>query len=148
MTRQTEVSVSRGRRGCKQPATFLGWTTNPRMRSVRLSCEVCKIHKASLSWQCTSRPSRRPPHRRRRPADGLVIGHGTEENTAPHRDKEIHIPSGCCPDGQHNSSRVRPAIGCWYKSLLPVLSCPPWEGNVVRCVLTDDTKLAVQRWLS
>ena len=42
------------------------------------------------SSQWTSRPSRRPPHRRRRPADGLVIGHGTEGNTAPHRDKEIH----------------------------------------------------------
>ena len=39
---------------------------------------------------------------------------------------------------QHNASRVRPAIGCWYTSLLPLLSTPPWEGNVVRCVLTSD----------
>ena len=66
--------------------------------------------------------------------------HSTEGNTAPHREVEIHIPFGW----QHNASEVRPAIGCWYTSLLSVLSCPPWEGNVVRCVLTDDTKLAVQ----
>ena len=36
----------------------------------------------------------------------------------------------------------RPAIGCWWTSLLPVLSSSPWEGNVVRCVLTTDTRLA------
>ena len=44
--------------------------------------------------------------------------------------------------GQHNASRVRSAIGCWYTSLLPVLSCLSWEGNFVRCVLTGDTRLA------
>ena len=129
MARPTVVSVLRKRRGCKQPATFLGWTTNPR----NCLCEVCEIHKASLSRQCTSRPSHRPSHRRRRPADGLVIGHGKEGNTAPHRDKETHIPSGRCPDKQSQACT----------SLLSVLSCPPWE-DVLRCVLTDDTKLAVQ----
>ena len=46
------------RRGCKQPATFVG----SRLRSVQLSCEVCEIHKASLSWQCASQLSRHPPH--------------------------------------------------------------------------------------
>ena len=43
---------------------------------------------------------------------------------------------GAAPVGQHNASGVRPAIGCWYTSLLPVLSCSPWEGNFARCVLT------------
>ena len=28
--------------------------------------------------------------------------------------------------GQHTARKVRPAIGCWCTSLLPVLSCPPW----------------------
>ena len=36
-------------RGCKQPAAFMGWTTNPRRRSVRLSCEVCEAHRTSHS---------------------------------------------------------------------------------------------------
>ena len=54
------------------------------------------------------------------------------------------FPLGAAPMAQHNASGIKPAIGCWYTSLLPVLSCPPWEGNVVRCVLTGDTRLAVQ----
>ena len=99
---------------------------------------------SELSWQCTSRPSRRPPHRGRRPADGLVIGI-RQKGTQHHIERwESTFFLGAAPMGQHNASEVRPAIGCWYTSLLSVLSCPPWEGNVVRCVLTDDTKLAVQ----
>ena len=32
-----------------QPHSWV-WTTNPRRRSVRLSCQVCEAHKASHSW--------------------------------------------------------------------------------------------------
>ena len=49
-------------------------------------------------------------------------------------------------DGAWDRREHNPASrgSCKYTSLLPVLSCPPWEGNVVRCVLTGDTKLAVR----
>ena len=47
--------------------------------------------------------------------------------------------------GPLRASRARPpsytghAIECWNTSLLPVLSCLPWEGKFMRYVLTDDT---------
>ena len=91
-------------------------------------------------WYC--RPSCRPPHRRGRPARGLVMGCETERNEAPHRQRKSTFTLGAAPMGQHNASSVRPAIGCWYTSLSPVLSCLPWKGNFVRCVLTGDTRLA------
>ena len=65
------------------------------------------------------RPSCRLPHPKGRLADGFVIGHGTEGNTASYREERVHIHSRCCPVG------TALAIGCWYTSLLPVLSCPP-----------------------
>ena len=73
---------------------------------------------------------------------GLVIGRGTQGNTAPHREEKSTFTQGTALMEQHNASRVRPAVGCWYTLLLPVLSCVHWEGNFVRCVLTGDTRLA------
>ena len=49
---------------------------------------------------------------------------------------------GVWPSLTQLDSGDRPAIGCWYTSLLPVLSCLLWEGKLVRYVLTDDTRLA------
>ena len=63
------------------------------------------------------------------------MGCETEGNGEPHREVKSTFTLGAAPMEQHNASRVRPAIGCWYTSLLPVLSCSP-------CVLTGDTRLA------
>ena len=61
--------------------------------------------------------------------------------TQHHIETRTTFPLGASPMGQHNASGIRPAIGCWYTSLFSVHRCPQC---VVRCVLTDDTKLAVQ----
>ena len=61
----------------------------------------------------------------------------TEENGAPHREGKSTFTLG---PGQHNASRLRPAIGCWYTSGKSSASHP---GRVTsRDVLTDDTRLA------
>ena len=74
----------------------------------------------------------------RRWSAGLVIRCGTEGNTAPHREGRSTFTLCAAPIDQHKDKQSQAC--CWYTSLLPVLSCSPWEGNVVRCALTDDTK--------
>ena len=49
------------------------------------------------------------------------MGHGTEGNTAPHRDKEIHISSGCCPDGAAQRKRSQ---ACGHPLVHVALACP------------------------
>ena len=56
-----------------------------------------------------------------------------KEHVSDHR-HALHYHS-ILTRGQHNASRVKTAIGFWYTSLFAVLSCPPGEGSIVRCVL-------------
>ena len=97
----------------------------------------CEIHKARLLQPCSScvppTPTTSPP-RASSTSSSLVMGVW---------DRNKHIaPATRGSSLTRLDSGDRLAIGCWYTSLLPVLSCSPWGGNVVRCVLTYDTRLA------
>ena len=142
-------------------------TTSNNQQSARLSCDMCEVHKASHSRPCSSSVSL--PLRRQAGRNSLgasctsfvstkspfVLSTSSprtpcrwtcdkawdrkEHSTTSRSGKSTFCLGGAMME-QHNASGVRPAIGCLFTSLLPVLSCPPWEGNVVRCVLTSDTK--------
>ena len=92
-----------------------------------VSCESSKARLSQASHRRRPatrrcRPSCRPPHHHQgRPSDGLVIGHGTKGETAPHRGEESTFTPAGAPMQQHTASKVRLAIGCWHTSLLAVL---------------------------
>ena len=59
-----------------------------------------------------------------------------------HNEEWVHFRYDCCSSGQHTTCKLERAIGCWYTSLLPVLS---WEGDFVRRVFDSFHKASPSR---
>ena len=107
-----------------QPSSAVGATVSRGLRDSQ-SEPLLAMHISTFT-PSTSSPTRS--------ADGLVIGHGTEGNTAPHRGKDIHIPSGCCPNGAAQRKRSQACDRLLVHVALACPQLPAWEGNDVRCV--------------
>ena len=95
-----------------KPHNNLGTTVLRDDHKAHLACSCHRRRPAT--WWC--RPSCRPPHRQGHPAGGLMTGHGTKIGTQQHNEEWVH-----CSSWQHTAGESRPAMGCWYTSLLPIL---------------------------
>ena len=108
--RKAPVPALRGRRGCKQPATFLCSTSGKNKQQSAVGATVLRDLRGSQSEPLPALLFLRLPQLSgsvlylfvcdevallARPADGLVMEHGTEGDTTPHREGVASTRRSC-----------------------------------------------------